>query len=562
MTLLLLSATFFLFLSLTAGFSLNKVLFKSEFSFFNCLITGTAAITVYLNILSLFLTTDYKLLIPPLMLSVYVVAKTPIMQLLRNSISANVSLLLSRRHLIVTIAFILPLLLFIFVPPYNADSSGYHILSILWNEKYKVVPGLANLFQQYGYNSSFFVLSAAFSFTDVFHQSLYPINGVLVVCFFLWMVKKACVYDDVRRVIVWLLLLIFLRQFPINLSSPSADALASILVFYIFFEALEEAGKPLDVRKWKRLLLLASFAIIIKLSTVPLLLIAVVPLVVYRKDAAAIFRMYFRVLPVALLIVIPWLARNVVLSGYLIFPFPSINLFSFDWKVPLDVTVAERLHISHAPRLISDDFAYVDTLSFVQWFPVWLQKLWSMNRVNFILAAASILFTPLAAIVMVLKKKISSFYLCTWVVAYICLLFWLVTSPDIRFGYHYMLPCLFIPLFAINTHRPVNVNRWMYKLSLPVIGIASLYYTYLALQMLQPYPLSRWLFRPLKSPEYYRRNDLSTFKYVMLNNGVKLYIYDDSAHHTINAPLPSCSPYREGIRMRGDKIEDGFRIDQ
>ena len=35
-----------------------------------------------------------------------------------------------------------------------------------------------------------------------------------------------------------------------------------------------------------------------------------------------------------LLAVFPYLARNVILSGWLVYPFPSIDLFSFDWKIP------------------------------------------------------------------------------------------------------------------------------------------------------------------------------------------------------------------------------------
>lgn len=30
----------------------------------------------------------------------------------------------------------------------------------------------------------------------------------------------------------------------------------------------------------------------------------------------------------------PWLVRNVLISGWLIYPFAAIDLFSVDWKIP------------------------------------------------------------------------------------------------------------------------------------------------------------------------------------------------------------------------------------
>jgi len=557
MILLFITALLFLFLSTTIGFFVTKLMAGSTFinyGIFNSLLIGTVAITVYLNILSLFLPVNYFLLVPVFLISVTVTLRSSIAKQSLVSIHQNVEILFSKRNWMITSSVIAVLILYALVPPYNTDSSGYHFLSILWNEKYKAVPGLANLFPQYGFNSSFFVLSAAFSFTGIFGQSMYPINMVLIVFFFLWMLKKSFGYNDFRRILIWCMMVVFLRQFPISLSSPSADALASIIVLFILFKLAQPRSPVFKTEEWAFLILLAFFAVTIKLSTLPVVLVLLVPLIIYKTDSRSVLFAYFRLIPYVSLIIIPWLARNVILSGYLIFPFPAIDIFSFDWKVPLNITIAENLHISHAPRMVDENWKYVDTLSIPEWLPTYLRNLWRDDHFNYLLVIAG-LVAPAA---FVIRKFKTSCYLLPWLISYIAIWFWLITSPDIRFGYHYLLPCIFFPLFLVSEGITLKAKPLLTASVSIVICMICLYHDYHAIKRLQPYRVSEYFYTPLKSPEYYKNNDLSTFKYVMLTNNVKLYIHD-SAHHSINAPMPACSPYRPGIKMRGSKLEDGFK---
>jgi hypothetical protein len=557
---LILFALGFLFLTVTicTGYYISKFLGAKadcRVRLFEVFLCGVAGLTVYLNISSIFLPTNYFLLLPAVVLSFYLFRQKEFRQRLSSTIAANRRLLFVKQNSVITCSILLVVLLFTLVPPYNTDSSGYHFLSILWNERFKAVPGLANLFPQYGYNSSFFVLSAAFSFSDVFKQSLYPINFVLTTLFFLWLLKKSFLYNYTTKLLLWLLLIVLLRQFPINLASPSADALTSILVFYILYNVYEKVGSQWNEADWKVLILLSVFSVIIKLSTLPLLLIVFVPLLTFKKNWKDVLILYAKLFPLALLIIIPWLVRNIILSGYLVFPFPAVDVFSFDWKVPTNTVIAERQHIAHAPRMISDNYNYVEGLNFLQWFPRWLPNLWRDNHFNFILVLVG-LFSPVIALYVHRKNKsVKSFQFLAWLVAYVGVWFWLITSPDIRFGYHYLLPCILLPLLSCAK----NFSYQPYTQLLPyAICLICFYYDFVAIKKLQPYSFSQYIVCPLKSPEYYKRNDLNTFKYVMLSNRVKLYI-QDSTHHSINAPLPSCYPYNPGIRMRGNKLEDGFK---
>jgi hypothetical protein len=65
-------------------------------------------------------------------------------------------------------------------------------------------------------------------------------------------------------------------------------------------------------------------------------------------------------------------------------------------------------------------------------------------------------------------------------------------------------------------------------------------------------------FKPARDVRYFYNNDTTTFPFISLGHGVKLYLPDET-HSCLNANGP-CMLYRYGeIELRGDKIEDGFR---
>ncbi len=561
---ILLTGLLFFFIALNTGYFFNQ-LFKiyglSLTGFFSAILTGTLAVTVYLNILSIFTKTDYWLLVVPLVFSCGNFFKAHFQFWLREKTNQNIELLFSKNNLLITLPFLFVIALFTIVPPYNTDSSGYHFLSIKWNENFAAVPGLTNLFPQFGYNSSFMVLSAAFSFTEIFHQSIYPINTVLTSLFFLWILKKSFQYNTVKRLIIVLFLFVLLRQFPINLASPSADSLASILVFYVLFSVFEMDEKSSLKNDWPYLLLLSSFAIIIKLSTLPLLLVGLLPFLKRTNSFKAILLSYLKLLPLLFILIVPWLIRNVILSGYLIFPFPTVDLFSFDWKVPFDVAMGEKIHITQGARMAGEDWVAVSNMSFYQWFPKWIPNVWSDNHFNFILLVSGLLSPLLIINFYLIKKQLLHYFFLAFCIAYTGIIFWMMTSPDIRFGYHYLLLSLLFPIILLVNQfdKFLNLNKGYFHKTVTAISLVGcIYYGTIAINFLQPYSIQSILIRPFISVEYKKNNDLKSSKFVMLKNNTKLYIHD-SLHHSINAPLPSCSPYRKGIAMRGNKLQDGFK---
>jgi L-asparaginase II len=56
---------------------------------------------------------------------------------------------------------------------------------------------------------------------------------------------------------------------------------------------------------------------------------------VYFPARGGAIQKFYILLALSAFILLPWLIRNIILSGYLIFPFEKIDIFAFDWKIPL-----------------------------------------------------------------------------------------------------------------------------------------------------------------------------------------------------------------------------------
>jgi len=337
----------------------------------------------------------------------------------------------------------------------NPDSGIYHAQAIRWIENYAAVPGLANLHTRFGYNSSWLVINALTSFVWSELRSFHFLPAILYGIFLSDLLAGICRWQrsaprtaDYFRL---MLLPISLYSLGNSFSSPATDFPTTLLLWIIFLEFsdwMEEDYAPSSFRTLLIPLLVAT-AVTIKLTAAPLLLFAIFVFVILikQKRRAALIA----VLSLAGLVVLPWLARNMVLSGYLIFPEASIDIFNFDWKTPHSVAVAEKETIQSWARLPRMDAAYVQALPFSQWIRLWYRDQ-TPNRILMLwlipaFPAAFLAITPF------FKKKACAVWLrvkktgYSWLFALSGLVFWLLNAPDFRFGIGWVVFCLVLALY-------------------------------------------------------------------------------------------------------------------
>ena len=271
------------------------------------------------------------------------------------------------------IPFVFVLILNALLPPQHGDSQGYHFLTALWIETYKIIPGLANIHGRFGFNSSFFTSTAAFSFTKISGQAIYSVNVVFIGMFYGWLLNRVFTIKNYWYQSIYLIVALFMfRALFIGMNSPMPDSIASIIVVFIFIRLIEDATNIKNILKAETILIicLAAFALTVKLNTVPLILPAIYLFIckqLYKEKKIVLLLSV-----IIAIIVLPWLIRNYIISGYFAYPVAFTGFLHPEWQIPLEALKFDKILINNGPKLISEDWEMLDQLTFFEWFPKWV----------------------------------------------------------------------------------------------------------------------------------------------------------------------------------------------
>jgi hypothetical protein len=328
------------------------------------------------------------------------------------------------------------------------DTGYYHAQSIEWIIQYGIVPGLGNLHTPLAYDSLWFQPCALFSFTFLLHQPLHGLLGLVIFigfCFALAGLRETLFPQDNLKLssVVQALLLIPLTELASNISSPSTDEPTSVFIlvlFVLFCRYGEQKGteQSIDILQFN-IALLAIFATLLKLSALPVLLF--LPYMVYqavRQKKIWLASICTLLLP---LLWLPKLIRTVMLSGYLIYPYPNIDLFSFDWKMPLAVVQDQKRYIESWGRAPFADPKEVLSHGFWGWFPGWLANFSKGYAAIWLLIACVSIFVFFALQIFSRSFSRSIFklnverYGIVYGIGFIGVAYWFLISPLIRYGF-------------------------------------------------------------------------------------------------------------------------------
>lgn len=438
--------------------------------------------------------------------------------------------------------------------PANLDTGLYHAQTIRWFETYRIVPGLGNLQLRYAFNSSWLVLNAALSLAFLGLRSFHLVNGAIFLfsTFYLASGLRRLTQNrtPVSSVMKMLFLPLSLYLLSSEMSSAGNDMPVTLIVWAtltLWVEHLESDEKS-ETRKLV-IFLLAVFAVTVKLSSLPLMFLAVFILLEHaaKKDWRSVL-----ILAVAGgLILLPWSIRSVFLSGYPVFPQLQLDVFPVDWKMPAEQV---RLAIDGVVGLarIGNSWRPSMDMSGWQWIPRWFNRL-TLNRQ---LIVALTLVSPALAILGRYKypSVFSRKYLAAFVIAFTGSVFWFLTAPDIRFGYGFLISTCALALSPFigdlfdRVKRPLKFLPNLLLLSLLV------FQTYTLLLSLELPTLGDRLLLPADYQP-------SRAQVCELGNGVKIYCrIEGEPWMECQYDLFPCIPvHRPTAEMRGPTFQDGFR---
>lgn len=465
------------------------------------------------------------------------------------------------------------------------DTALYHAQSIRWIEEYGIVKGLGNLHCRLAYNSASFALSALYSMAFLGGQSYHCAAGFLA--FLLALVcleaaealgrKRLRPSDFARVACIYYLLIIFDEMI-----SPASDYFMVLTAFYLvirWMDLMEE--KERAVFPYAMLCVLGVFLMTIKLSAAFIILLVCAPASVLLREKrwkeTAVY------IGLGLLVAAPFLIRNVLLSGWLIYPFTGIDLFHTDWKIPAGIAAYDAKEIQVWGRGYSDVMKF--DMPVWEWLPAWFKGLGGMDRI-FVLAAMLSVCAFLVRLVwwFVRKDKIAekthkkekTGRIFLEGVISLCFLFWLFTSPLIRYGCVYVYLATAVVWGDICTeffagagtgeeisgkkygkgsfHGAAGLSGMQYRRRLEkacmlLIGLFLLYKAAaFGRELVTSYVDDYWLCQK----DY---DNYETRSYEI--EGIRFYCPVEGDRVGYES-FPS-SPAKARIRLRGDDIEDGFQ---
>lgn len=435
----------------------------------------------------------------------------------------------------------------------HPDTLYYHAQTIQWIEKYKAVPGIVHLHVRYGYQGLWFVSSALFGFRFSGIETVTTLNFTVLSWFFLFVaynIHKYCFEKtEAKPLLLWLALLAIsmmsYTQVRLTATSASPDFIAALYVWLIFYlliksETLKESPTHKII-----IIFLSVFAITIKLSTAPVIIITLLllyQLLRLKKIKAVLVALLFTIVTI-----IPFIARNVISSGYVSFPSVIPDITNVDWKFSNELTILEKDYITAYAKGIRDGSrkdAQVQERSkaFTEWLPDWwiIQSL--PDKMLLVLAALSF-----AGILIKIKK---AFQYEEVKVATICamagMLFWFIQAPDPRFGFGFIIALPAIALTRLYSFPFIVTQRISLSVTILTGILISAYIIYRSVFFFTP--------RQLLLPEGLVKSSYSTIR---CNDTI--FNIPEKGSPCGDTKVPCTYHSCDAFEKRGTKITDGFR---
>ena len=263
------------------------------------------------------------------------------------------------------------------------DSDLYHAQSIRWIEEYGVVPGLGNIHVRFAYNSSFFALSALYSMKFLGGQSLHAVNGFLALLLSVEVLKafrmKRFRLSDFARLGAFYYLTILYR----DIVAPASDYAVMCVVFFIIIRWLVHLEqKEKQIAPYGLLCVAGVYAVTLKLTAGCILLLVLKPAISLIKEKKG--KEIAVYIAMGVLVLAPWVIRTVLISGYLLYPFPALDVLTVDWKIPVEAAARDAAEIKTWGRGLND--AALVNMPVTEWFPHWFSTMLPALGKIFILA--------------------------------------------------------------------------------------------------------------------------------------------------------------------------------
>ena len=265
---------------------------------------------------------------------------------------------------------------------------------------------------------------------------------------------------------------------------------------------------------------------------------------------------------------VPFFIRNVMITGWLVYPFAGIDLFDVDWKIPKWQVEFDATEIGVYGKGLND--VSKQDLPFSEWVPSWFENLKALEKVFIIMTVAAIFAGIIYLVYYIgLMLKYRSYknmnskkmlwnrdwdFPLVFMVFVTSAIFWFVSAPLVRYGYAYItvVPLITFGYFFLRLMQSKRIKKYE-----KILHVAFCL-TVIGFLFTRIIGLGNDIARTWKEPYYFVQMDyVNGEAETKVVDGVTFYV-PVNAGQIGYEKFPS-SVFALPFELRGDSIEDGFR---
>ncbi len=447
-------------------------------------------------------------------------------------------------------------------PTMMDDTDSYHIQMILWIQEYGTVPGIANLHERFGFNSSWFSSIAVFCPPGSRQNFFSILNGAIsfwLSAFFILNFKTPISLIGTAKnsflnseVYLFLAALLCWPMIRGNASTANYDFIATSLIVVLFLNTIRNR-KELTAQPTFEWVLWPAYLLTVRIINYPLLLLSIFSFYqIIKSHQWRLFRISFLASAV---LIIPFLARNVLLSGYPFYPSMQMAFINVDWKADRVLTEKILEFIKYFNRINVSHSSIENTkqLEFPYWPVEWFKHLFYFDKPIVIAGLSGFIF--LFSYLRKLLRQYSAITIFFAIVLLLQLISWFFIAPDPRFAYGNLLCGSYLIILLIERKLNLLTGFLLKKQSLLILSVAILLFATVK-------PIRNEKYRNFIFPFTIPQPPAELIKIEDLTLRIPKKILNNWNPRCYATQLPCLYVLNPKLRLRGNSIKQGFRLEK
>jgi hypothetical protein len=405
---------------------------------------------------------------------------------------------------------------------------------------------------RFGFNSSWFSSIALLSYPISGLNSYISLNGLLSVWFCYFLLEKTFEFagsgeaGEMRNGAIGCLSILFLclLNWPMirgSACSANYDFINCFCIVVLFVDLYDKKDDaPVEWLIWP------VYLFTVRMMNFPILILSLVFVIQTLRSFS--FRKLVILFSFIAFVIIPFLVRNIILSGYAFFPVYQIDFFSPDWKADKTKLIEISNYIKYFNRVnpMFQPLSVTEKLNFPNWVSNWYKYLFRFDKI--ILSFSAIGY----AVILLSQKKVTTFLFNVFLfVMLFQIVAWFFIGPDPRFVYGPLVFGIFAAIISFPSIKESSAVIMKYSLLLTSLFVLI----YGASKVVQYNEYRNYLIpRSLPVPA------VQTVQVGQIQMYIPEKILNNWNPRCYDIQLPCLYKKDTRLEARGGKIADGFRL--